>query len=722
MIKKIMLSGVGIIMLASPVFASADTISDLQAQVQALLAQIAALKAQMGTGATGTPTLSCISLTNNLQVDDTDADNNGEVSKLQRFLALDPSIYPEARVTGYFGPATMRAVQRWQRTHGVVSSGDPDTTGYGFVGPRTRAAIAAKCAVSDASPTTGVYGTVDSGTSASSMPTITGTAYGVSSVSVSVVADGAAYYDSRNVINNTIRVVNGTWSHTVVTQDFADGVYDVTLYSPDKRALATGTLKIQAGKLIGNISFAVGPPSGVAPLNVMFTGSIPLGSFSIDFGDGTSISDACPDRVSCPDPVYMVPHTYNAPGTYIARLSKRSAGSEQILGTVKINVFSPDLITNNSVISGNSPVIQSFMGPTTLAVNQQGTWTVVASDPDNEQLSYEIYWGDELQSYTPSKNQAVTPGSPNTTYSHSYAYPKPGVYTITVYVYDNSGHRTQTTSTVLINAPTSSANVNLKINGSDGPITVSDNQKVSLTWNSTGVGKCWLDGSFYGPSNSGAPIPIQVSPNSGADVYTLSVQKLPNYANQIGISCPLDNTNTAVADTVYLTFTVADTSVSLPTPTISFQASQAVIKSGVPNSTLSWSTSNANRCVMQNDITRTEEAINVNGSKVVSPAQTTAYTLMCTNDPGNGKVGPSSQKTVLVSVSCNETIGPVCGVKSQASSQCLQWKMCALQNGQNNPSCGTNVCASDPKTYQTFTNSCRAQEAGFDVAYTGACQ
>src|SRR3989344_8160298 len=151
MIKKIMLSGVGIIMLASPVFASADIISDLQAQIQALLAQIAALKAEMGTGTTGTPTLSCVSLTNNLSVDDTDADNNGEVSKLQRFLALDPSIYPEARVTGYFGPATMRAVQRWQRAHGVVSSGDPDTTGYGFVGPRTRAKLAQSCSGSPVS-------------------------------------------------------------------------------------------------------------------------------------------------------------------------------------------------------------------------------------------------------------------------------------------------------------------------------------------------------------------------------------------------------------------------------------------------------------------------------------------------------------------------------------------------------------------------------------------
>ncbi|MEY4747654.1 MAG: hypothetical protein RLZZ416_703 [Candidatus Parcubacteria bacterium] len=143
MIRKIALSGAGVLMLATPLFASADVISDLQAQIQTLLAQIAQLKTQMGgTGTTGTSGVSCIMLTNSFSVDDTDADNDGEISKLQQFLAQDSSIYPEGRITGYFGPATLRAVQRWQKAHNIVSSGDPDSTGYGFIGARTRAAMA----------------------------------------------------------------------------------------------------------------------------------------------------------------------------------------------------------------------------------------------------------------------------------------------------------------------------------------------------------------------------------------------------------------------------------------------------------------------------------------------------------------------------------------------------------------------------------------------------
>ena len=74
-----------------------------------------------------------------------DTTTDGQVSLLQRFLATDPSLYPEGRVTGYFGPATERAVERWQAKYAVVSSGTAETTGYGVVGLLTREAFAKRC-------------------------------------------------------------------------------------------------------------------------------------------------------------------------------------------------------------------------------------------------------------------------------------------------------------------------------------------------------------------------------------------------------------------------------------------------------------------------------------------------------------------------------------------------------------------------------------------------
>lgn len=60
-----------------------------------------------------------------------------DVTLLQQLLIKDHD-YPEARVTGYYGFLTQRAVQRFQRKYGIVIDGTPATTGYGSVGPRTR--------------------------------------------------------------------------------------------------------------------------------------------------------------------------------------------------------------------------------------------------------------------------------------------------------------------------------------------------------------------------------------------------------------------------------------------------------------------------------------------------------------------------------------------------------------------------------------------------------
>ena len=62
-----------------------------------------------------------------------------EVKSLQELFASDTALYPEGLITGYFGPLTERAVQRFQLKHGVVA--DSTDPGYGIVGPKTRARL-----------------------------------------------------------------------------------------------------------------------------------------------------------------------------------------------------------------------------------------------------------------------------------------------------------------------------------------------------------------------------------------------------------------------------------------------------------------------------------------------------------------------------------------------------------------------------------------------------
>jgi len=59
-----------------------------------------------------------------------------DVRRLQKLLATKPDIYPEGRVTGYYGPLTQAAVQRFQLKYAVVSS--KTEKGFGVVGPKTR--------------------------------------------------------------------------------------------------------------------------------------------------------------------------------------------------------------------------------------------------------------------------------------------------------------------------------------------------------------------------------------------------------------------------------------------------------------------------------------------------------------------------------------------------------------------------------------------------------
>lgn len=98
------------------------------------------------------------------------------------------------------------------------------------------------------------------------------------------------------------------------------------------------------------------------------------------------------------------------------------------------------------------PVISGFSGPTTLTVNASGTWTINASDPENEALSYHVTWGDESSTPFPYAGMAMMPDAfvQTTTFTHAYA--SAGTYTVTIVVRDSSGQEAQTSTTVQVGA------------------------------------------------------------------------------------------------------------------------------------------------------------------------------------------------------------------------------------------------------------------------------
>ena len=127
-------------------------ISQLQSQIQALQTRINELEAELGVQAPASEagidgqTLperhvgASIPLPSFIQTLSLGS-RGDDVRNLQTFLSQFKDIYPEGLITGYFGPLTEKAVQRWQTKHNIVTSGTSETTGYGRIGPKTRAKL-----------------------------------------------------------------------------------------------------------------------------------------------------------------------------------------------------------------------------------------------------------------------------------------------------------------------------------------------------------------------------------------------------------------------------------------------------------------------------------------------------------------------------------------------------------------------------------------------------
>ncbi len=120
----------------TPLAAQAQSVSDLQAQINALLAQIAALQGQLAGAPAAAPASgsgdACYNYTRNLTV----GSRGDDVSALQGVLASKGDL--QVSPTGYFGPLTKAALAKFQAREGISPAA-------GYFGPITRAKVKAMC-------------------------------------------------------------------------------------------------------------------------------------------------------------------------------------------------------------------------------------------------------------------------------------------------------------------------------------------------------------------------------------------------------------------------------------------------------------------------------------------------------------------------------------------------------------------------------------------------
>jgi hypothetical protein len=208
--------------------ANADTAST-QAQIQALLAQIAQLQAQMGTSSTTTgTTTSAYSFATDLTVGSKGAD----VTALQQLLISKGDLTVVSAPTGYFGAATQAALAKFQTANGI-------TPAAGYFGPKTRAfvnsmnvstttttttttgSLPAGCTTASGySPTTGASCSTTTTTTTTGVQTTTGVVAPASGVAVSVASSNPA---AGSLISGT-GVSGGAARVPVLSVNFTAGV------------------------------------------------------------------------------------------------------------------------------------------------------------------------------------------------------------------------------------------------------------------------------------------------------------------------------------------------------------------------------------------------------------------------------------------------------------------------------------------------------------------
>ncbi|MDB5266078.1 MAG: hypothetical protein JWM39_791 [Parcubacteria group bacterium] len=92
---------------------------------------------------------------------------------------------------------------------------------------------------------------------------------------------------------------------------------------------------------------------------------------------------------------------------------------------------------NQPVTVGSAPQISSVVGPTSLALDQNGSWTVNVKEIGDQNLHYSVIWGDENSALR--RNALISPVA-TTSATFTHAYSTKGTYQPTFTVTDDSGH------------------------------------------------------------------------------------------------------------------------------------------------------------------------------------------------------------------------------------------------------------------------------------------
>lgn len=444
---------------ASPV--AAQSFGDLQSQIQALLARVAELTKQLNSLREGQQILNsfntpqttspvapwrhriCHLLIRDLRAGAQGDDVRGlqEFLQEQKFLTVAP--------TGYFGLMTTEAVRKWQATQGVST--------VGAFGPMSRERIKIWC---------GGGGTVNTrfnvAPSVGKAPlTVTFKALvgGFTPYRYAIdFGDGTTPQEVRCPENPNLPDICG--GPAVVNHTYQNnGQYIAMLWQFSAGGAVTDSTRTQ----LGQETIRVGsdactkeyrPVCGSKPIVCITTPCNPIQQTYSNRctmeADGASFLYEGQCRADLdPSADRRCKSWYDGCNT----CSRETPGGIAMCTLRACFAPGPKYCTAYFDEGTNkSPTISEFSGPTTLSLNQNGTWTIKASDPENQILKYRVTWGDEARAVSPYQSSAAL-GSVVQTTTFTHAYSVAGTYTVLIAVIDEVGNEAKSSTTVQVGGP-----------------------------------------------------------------------------------------------------------------------------------------------------------------------------------------------------------------------------------------------------------------------------
>lgn len=488
MLRKTGFAFVSLLLFSSPLVVSAQTLEQMQLQVQALLAQIAAMQGQQSQSGgstaggvsddvpTGVRPQSCPDLSVTMQRGSRDAATGGQVSALQIFLANMYGLNDDDVVSGYFGAMTEKYVKQFQQKQGLPV--------YGIAGSLTRATIARLCAgVISPPPTSSGQVAVDALFAISGTHSRNQNGLPIFKFDQIIPLKGYVTNLSANTqLSYEIqRVINGSWG----TFSKFSYVNHATLWNTRQSTWTYNSLTILSVN-------EQNPKSEVYRVRAYI--------------------QQCPTQGCDQNPDF--------PGY----------GPTPILAVSEWKEFWLDVGGSGSPITVTAP-----NGGEQWEVGKLNTvtWSPYGYSPDTNPANQVSVYLERLDGTRVGKIMDTGKASLHTylNINDYQTWAQPGQYYVRV-VNNVTGAQDRSDAPFTIMA----RSVDLKINGSDGPVTVTDNQAINLSWvnrNYTFPIGCTLSGVRR--ISGGAMESISVTANSSGTYYAYA-PVMGGYTS-VGLSC-----------------------------------------------------------------------------------------------------------------------------------------------------------------------------------------